>query len=272
MQTRGTFILELAKIGTTWVVYCLDRNMPGLENLALIPGCVGSAPIQNIGAYGVEFEQVCDYVDILMLNSGEKRRLNVNDCKFGYRDSVFKHEYRLKCAVVSVGLKLKKAWTPVLTYSDLTRLDANVVTPYQVFDTVCAVRRSKLPDPNAIGNAGSFFKNPVVDYETANRLIGTFPNLPHCNQADGKVKLTAAWLIDQCQLKGWKVGGAAVHDKQPLVLVNIGGKATGRDVAALAKCVRQKVSGKFSIWLECEVRIFGADGELDLVILTLFLN
>lgn len=253
--------------GEDWhnlVCIALERGMPGLENLALIPGRVGSAPIQNIGAYGVEVETVCEYVDLIDMNNGKKIRLSKDECRFGYRDSIFKHHYRGGYVIVAVGFVLAKNWQPVLTYGDLRRLDRDVVTPRQVFDTVCAMRREKLPDPKVTGNAGSFFKNPVVSADTANNLLLRYPQAPHYPQSDGRIKLAAGWLIDQCNLKGYCHGGAAVHEKQALVLVNQG-HATGADIVALASHVRQCVAERFDVWLEPEVRFIGAEGEVDAI-------
>lgn len=253
--------------GENWhqlVQYTLRNNMPGLENLALIPGCVGSSPIQNIGAYGVELKQVCDYVDCIELATGKRSRLTAEMCHFGYRDSIFKHEYQDRFAIVAVGLRLAKQWQPVLSYGDLTRLDPVTVTPQQVFDAVCHMRTTKLPDPKVNGNAGSFFKNPVVSQDTAQALLAQCPGAPHYTQHDGSVKLAAGWLIDQCQLKGVSVGGAAVHRQQALVLIN-SSNASSQDVVELAHCVRQKVGEKFAVWLEPEVRFIGAQGEVNAV-------
>ncbi|WP_413721816.1 UDP-N-acetylmuramate dehydrogenase [Sodalis sp. RH24] len=253
--------------GEDWhglVSFALAQDMAGLENLALIPGRVGSAPIQNIGAYGVELESVCEYVDLLDLNNGEKIRLSAAECRFGYRDSVFKHRYRASYAIVAVGFTLDKTWRPVLTYGDLVRLDSRTVTPRQVFDTVCAMRRSKLPDPAITGNAGSFFKNPLVGAEDARRLLQRYPDAPHYPQPDGSVKLAAGWLIDRCDLKGYVLGAAAVHAKQALVLIN-NGQADGRAIVALAKLVRNSVAERFNVWLEPEVRFIAAGGEVDAV-------
>ncbi|MEO3741834.1 UDP-N-acetylmuramate dehydrogenase [Kosakonia sp. WA-90] len=253
--------------GENWhhlVQFTLNNGMPGLENLALIPGCAGSSPIQNIGAYGVELQRVCNYVDCINLSSGESQRLSAQACRFGYRDSIFKHEYQDGYAITAVGLRLPKKWQPVLTYGDLTRLDPATVTAQQVFDAVCHMRMSKLPDPKVHGNAGSFFKNPVVSPEQANNLLQAFPNAPHYPQADGSVKLAAGWLIDQCQLKGTAVKGAAVHHLQALVLINTG-LATSEDVIQLAHLVRQRVGDKFNVWLEPEVRFIGCAGEVNAV-------
>lgn len=253
--------------GENWhkfVQYTLDNGMPGLENLALIPGCVGSSPIQNIGAYGIELQRVCEYVDCLELESGKRLRLSAAECQFGYRDSAFKHQYQDRYAIVAVGFRLSKTWQPVLTYGDLTRLDPQRVTPLDVFNSVCHMRMTKLPDPKVNGNAGSFFKNPVITAEQAQALLAQFPAAPHYPQADGSVKLAAGWLIDQCDLKGTTLGGAAVHRQQALVLINTG-DATSDDVVKLAHHVRQQVGNKFSVWLEPEVRFIGQTGEVNAV-------
>jgi len=253
--------------GENWhklVQYTLTNGFFGLENLALIPGCVGSAPIQNIGAYGVELKNVCEYVDVLALATGEVRRLSAEECQFGYRDSIFKHQYQSGYAIVAVGLILKKHWVPITIYGDLSKLDVATVTPQQIFDAVCHMRSSKLPNPDVTGNAGSFFKNPLVDAGQARSLEKNYPDIPLYLQADGKVKLAAAWLIDCCDLKGFSVGGAAVHRQQALVLINQE-QATSSDIVALAHEVRQRVGRKFDVWLEPEVRFIGACGEKDAV-------
>lgn len=251
--------------GENWhqlVRFALDNGMPGLENLALIPGCAGSSPIQNIGAYGIELQRVCQYVDCIELTTGQKQRLSAAECRFGYRDSIFKHEYQDRYAIVAVGLTLAKEWQPVLSYGDLTRLDPQTVTPRQVFDAVCHMRMTKLPDPKVNGNAGSFFKNPVISAEKAQELLATYPNIPHYPQPDGNMKLAAGWLIDQCQLKGKVIGGAAVHNQQALVLINYS-QASSEDVVNLARYVRQQVGEKFNIWLQPEVRFIGEMGEVN---------
>ena len=253
--------------GENWhqlVQFTLQHAMPGLENLALIPGCAGSSPIQNIGAYGVELQRVCEYVDCIELETGRKQRLSAAECRFGYRDSIFKHEYQDRYAIVAIGLSLAKTWQPVLSYGDLTRLDPATVTARDVFDSVCHMRMTKLPDPKVNGNAGSFFKNPVIRGENARRFLEEWPTAPHYPQADGSVKLAAGWLIDQCQLKGMRIGGAAVHQQQALVLINAD-RATSQDVVQLAHHVRQNVGEKFNVWLEPEVRFIGPQGEVNAV-------
>jgi UDP-N-acetylmuramate dehydrogenase len=253
--------------GENWhqlVVFTLDKNIPGLENLALIPGCVGSAPIQNIGAYGIELQNVCDYVDLLNLATGNITRINAIECQFGYRESIFKHDYRDGFAIVALGLRLSKNWQPKLTYGDLTRLDAASVTPQQIFDSVCHMRRSKLPDPKVTGNAGSFFKNPIVDVNVADDLKTQYPTMPYYPQPDGTVKLAAGWLVEMAGLKGTSFGGAGVHQQQALVLVNRD-DATGADIKSLAKLVRETVAGRFGVYLEPEVRFISSLGEVNAV-------
>jgi UDP-N-acetylmuramate dehydrogenase len=253
--------------GENWhhlVRYTLDQQITGLENLAMIPGCVGSAPIQNIGAYGVELQSVCQYVDLLDLNTGIVKRIDSSECQFGYRESIFKHHYRDGYAIVAVGFRLNKKWNPVLTYGDLVKLDRKTVTAQQVFAAVCAMRSSKLPDPRVTGNAGSFFKNPIVEAEKARFIKESYPKAPLFEQPDGSVKLAAGWLIDQCELKGFRIGGAAVHQQQALVLINVG-NATSRDIRALARHVRVQVAEKFAIWLEPEVRFISSHGEVNAV-------
>lgn len=251
--------------GENWhqlVEWCLAQGIAGLENLALIPGCAGSAPIQNIGAYGVEFEQICDFVEVLNLKTGEIFRLNHDQCQFGYRESVFKHQYREHFAIIAIGLKLPKFWQPRLTYGSLTQFDPQTVTAQQIFAEVCAVRRAKLPDPNHFGNAGSFFKNPVIDATKFSEIQTAYPDIPYYPQADGQIKLPAGWLIDQCQLKGLQIGGAAVHQQQALVLINKE-NATGQNVLKLAKTVRQQVKAKFGVDLHPEVRFIDQYGEIN---------
>lgn len=265
-ETASEWMLHVGA-GENWhhlVEYTQERQISGLENLALIPGCVGSAPIQNIGAYGVELKKVCAYVDMLNLRTGETARLSAEECQFGYRDSVFKHEYQDGFAIIAVGFRLSKEWKPVLEYGDLTRLDPSAVTAKQVFDAVCQMRRSKLPDPAVMGNAGSFFKNPVIHAAIAEHILANYPNAPHYPQPNGEVKLAAGWLIDQCGLKGHQIGQAAVHDKQALVLVNKG-EATSCDLVNLARYVRNKVAEQFDVWLEPEVRFISAQGEVNAV-------
>ncbi|AWX15944.1 UDP-N-acetylenolpyruvoylglucosamine reductase [Mergibacter septicus] len=255
------------KGGENWhqfVENVVAQGIGGLENLALIPGCVGSAPIQNIGAYGVEFQQVCLNVKVLNLQNGEIVTLQQDQCQFDYRDSIFKQQYKEHYAVVAVTFKLTKHWQPNLKYAPLDQLDPHSVTPQQIFDQVCAIRQTKLPHPKQLGNAGSFFKNPIVPSQHFDRLFEQYPNIPYYPQPDGSVKLAAGWLIDQCGLKGFQLGGAAVHQQQALVLVNYN-NATSTDIVELAHHIRQKVAYHFDVWLEPEVRFIGANGEINAV-------
>lgn len=253
--------------GENWhalVEHTLKKGITGLENLALIPGMAGSAPIQNIGAYGVEFKDICHYVDALHLPTQKIIRLHREECQFGYRDSIFKHEMKENHVIIAVGLCLAKQWKPILSYGDLAKLNPATVCAWDVFNAVCHMRQSKLPDPRVTGNVGSFFKNPLITEAMASNLLQIWPNMPHYPQANGEVKLAAGWLIDQCNLKGFRVGGAAVHRQQALVLINEN-QATPQDIVALAHQVRELVGEKFNVWLEPEVRFIGALGERNAV-------
>ncbi|MBD2812283.1 UDP-N-acetylmuramate dehydrogenase [Xenorhabdus sp. Vera] len=253
--------------GENWhelITYLLKQQVYGLENLALIPGNVGSAPIQNIGAYGIEFKHVCEYVDVIELKTGNSIRLMKNECEFAYRDSIFKHQHKDGYAITAVGLNLNKAWEPILTYGSLAQFSREDVTPEQIFYSVCEMRQSKLPDPAIMGNAGSFFKNPIISVGLAQKIKSQYPNCPQYHHNENSVKTAAGWLIDQCNLKGYSIGDAAVHTQQALVLINKG-NATGKDIITLAAYVRSRVAEKFNIFLEPEVRFIGSNGEIDAV-------
>ncbi|MGB2078720.1 MAG: UDP-N-acetylmuramate dehydrogenase [Vibrio sp.] len=248
--------------GEDWpslVQWSIEQGYAGLENLALIPGCAGSAPIQNIGAYGVELKDVCEYVDYLDLADMTVKRFAAQDCQFGYRDSIFKHDLYQKAVIVAVGLKLTTNWQPKLSYGPLKAVESSLTTPKAVFDKICEIRRSKLPDPAKLGNAGSFFKNPVISQEKFAQLQQAYPELGGY-PAEGGVKIAAGWLIDQCGLKGYQVGGAQVHKQQALVLTNAE-NATASDVLQLAQDVKTKVYAKYGVTLEHEVRFMGATDE-----------
>ncbi|WP_040757838.1 UDP-N-acetylmuramate dehydrogenase [Vibrio scophthalmi] len=251
--------------GEDWpnfVKWSVEQGYLGLENLALIPGCVGSAPIQNIGAYGRELKDVCEYVDVLDLESSEVKRLSAHECLFGYRDSIFKHALYGKAIIVAVGFKLDKDWTPQIAYGPLSQFEVTSVSAKEIFETVCQVRMDKLPDPSVTGNAGSFFKNPVISKQQYQCLLEKYPAIVAYEVEDG-MKLAAGWLIDRCDLKGFTLGGAQVHANQALVLVNKG-NATAQDVINLADHVRQTVWNKYGIELEHEVRFMGATHETNL--------
>jgi UDP-N-acetylmuramate dehydrogenase len=260
-EEADAWIVE-AGAGESWhglVAWTLDQGWPGLENLALIPGSVGAAPVQNIGAYGVELKDRFDSLDAVDLVTGRTVTLDAAACHFGYRDSVFKqHDFgglAGKSVITRVRLRLPKPWQPVLGYLDLERRmqetgnhrpDARTV-----FDWICSIRRNKLPDPAVVGNAGSFFKNPVVSEEQCRDIIGRDPEIVHYPMPDGSIKLAAGWLIDACGWKGKSVGRAGVYEKQALVLVNRGG-ASGAEVVTLARAIQESVYGRFGIRLEPE--------------------
>jgi len=244
--------------GEDWhelVKYTLDAGCPGLENLALIPGTVGAAPVQNIGAYGVELQDRFDSLDAVDLVTGRSVTIGPQACAFGYRDSVFKHMLAGRSLITRVRFRLPRPWQPVLGYLELQKKMAETGTPHpdakQVFDWVCAIRHSKLPDPAVIGNAGSFFKNPVVTPEQCRDIIGRDPEIVHYPMPDGSVKLAAGWMIDACGWKGKTVGDAGVYEKQALVLVNRGA-AIGSEVMTLALAIQESVYGRFGIRLEPE--------------------
>jgi len=246
-----------AAAGENWhafVAWTLANGLPGLENLALIPGTVGAAPIQNIGAYGLEMAERFASLQAVERATGETHAFDPMQCRFGYRDSFFKREGRERFAITSVTFRLPKTWAPRAEYADIARvLEANgaSASPQAIFDAVVAVRRAKLPDPAVLGNAGSFFKNPVVDEAAFEVLRAREPQIVSYRQLDGSVKLAAGWLIDRCGWKGRAVGAAAVHERQALVLVNRGG-ATGAQVLALARAIQDDVLDRFGVRLEPE--------------------
>lgn len=248
--------------GEDWhgtVEYCLQRGWYGLENLALIPGTVGAAPVQNIGAYGVELERHFQGLTALELATGRIRHFDRAACGFGYRDSVFKREERDRWLITSVRLSLRRVPAPVLDYPALRdalgdRLEG-AVSPEEVARAVVALRRARLPDPGQIPNAGSFFKNPVVTAARARALAAEHPGLVTFPAPGGGAKLAAAWLIESCGWKGVQQGGVGVHGQQALVLVNRGGGADA--LLALARAVRTSVAERFGVELEVEPRILG---------------
>lgn len=249
-----------AEAATDWdrmVAWCVERGLWGAENLSLIPGTVGASPVQNIGAYGAEAAGIIYRVHLYDTLRREHVTLEKADCRFAYRDSIFKHEMRGRTVITAVELRLGKHPSPNLAYGDLkaqveARGGASIAN---IRDAVCAIRRSKLPDPDTLGNAGSFFKNPVVDNATAERLREEDPACPvYPVSAHGMCKLAAGWLIDRAGLKGFRMGRVGVHERQALVLVNFGG-ATGNDVMALARYVQQRVFDSFGVRIEPEVNI-----------------
>ncbi|MCL1047855.1 UDP-N-acetylmuramate dehydrogenase [Shewanella electrodiphila] len=273
VATKGIEVSEDAEAfyisvqaGESWhefVGYCLDNGFHGLENLALIPGTVGAAPIQNIGAYGVEINKYCQKVSYLDLASLESNTLTNSECHFGYRDSIFKNELKNQIAITEVQFRLPKVWQANIEYGPLQHFNLETVTPKQVYDTVCDIRKSKLPDPAVLGNVGSFFKNPIIEASQYIELLKTYSDLVGYAQVDGKIKIAAGWLIDEAGLKGVNKGRAAVHDKQALVLVNLD-DAVGEDICQLAHYIMDIVLAKFGIQLDPEPRIIGATGEENL--------
>ncbi|MGM0525649.1 MAG: UDP-N-acetylmuramate dehydrogenase [Pseudomonadota bacterium] len=238
------------------VVFCLAKGIFGFENLALIPGSVGAAPVQNIGAYGVEVCKFIDSVECIDLHNGKLITLTNDECEFSYRDSLFKRNPE-RWLISKVHFVINKEWQPNLKYPALAELPESA-TATQVFEHVVATRQRKLPDPNEIPNAGSFFKNPIVSDEKLEQLRSVWPDIVYFKTPNG-IKLAAGWLIDQLGLKGFHVGAAAVHTQQALVLVNKG-SATGKDVLALCRNVQRQVQQHCGIELEPEVRLIGRDG------------
>ncbi|WIO73081.1 UDP-N-acetylmuramate dehydrogenase [Porticoccaceae bacterium LTM1] len=247
--------------GEDWprlVEYTLDNNWYGLENLSLIPGCVGAAPVQNIGAYGVELAKRLHSVEVVCLENGTARVLSGDECEFGYRDSIFKRELRGKVAITSVTLSLSKKPDLVLTYPALQMAAGEVsgqnLTPKKISELVCEIRRSKLPDPVSTPNAGSFFKNPVISSTQAKTLRGKFPDMVQYPVSAVEVKLAAGWLIEKAGWKGRQIGDIAVHDRQALVLVNRG-DGTGQQLLDVAGQIVDSVKQEFGVKLEMEPRI-----------------
>ena len=256
-EDASAWIVE-AGAGENWhefVMWTLAQGWPGLENLALIPGTVGATPVQNIGAYGLELKDRFESLDAVDLCTGRSVTLGPSVCAFAYRDSVFKHDLAGRSLITTVRFRLPKPWAPVLGYLELERKvsETGITHPSAqlIAEWVIAIRRAKLPDPQVIGNAGSFFKNPVVTPEQCRDIIGRDPAVVHYPMPDGNVKLAAGWLIDACGWKGKSVGGASVYEKQALVLVNRGG-ATGSEVLTLARAIQESVYGRFGIRLEPE--------------------
>lgn len=260
-------VIVKANAGEKWhefVLYCIDHNYAGIENLSLIPGLVGAAPMQNIGAYGVEIKDVFHELEALDMITGELTKFSLADCGFGYRESVFKNKFKDKYFIASVSFKLTKLSSPRAIYhfktdygdikhtlSEMQVYDLNLKA---VSDAVCKIRSSKLPDPKVLGNAGSFFKNPSVPHAKYEELVANNPVMPSFLQKDGTVKIPAGWLIEQCGWKGKIVGNTGSHKSQALVLVNYG-NATGNEVWNLALEIKKSVADKFGIDITPEVNV-----------------
>jgi len=250
-----------AGAGENWhgfVKHCIERNLGGVENLSLIPGNVGASPMQNIGAYGVEVKEVFYDLEALHLNEGSIHTLSLNDCGFGYRDSIFKKKYKDQFAILSVTYRLNKYQKFNTSYGaieqELEKMGVQQLSIAAISQAVINIRSSKLPDPAEIGNAGSFFKNPMIHQSQFDQLKNEFPSIVGYKAADGMVKLAAGWLIEQCGWKGIRKGDAGCHAKQALVLVNYG-SATGKEVYDLSQEILESVLQKFNVTLEREVNI-----------------
>lgn len=247
-----------AAAGEDWhgfVLHTLALNYGGLENLSLIPGTVGAAPIQNIGAYGVELSERFESLEAMSMEDGRSRVFDKEACQFGYRTSVFKLAEKNRYLITSVTVKLSRKAQFIVHYAgvseELARQGQGPLTAQRISEAICRIRRNKLPDPAWMGNAGSFFKNPLVDEETLIWLRDRFPKLAAFPQPQGGAKLSAAWLIEQCGWKGYRSGDAGVCDKHALVLVNYG-RASGREIWQLAEAIITSVEERFGIRLEPE--------------------
>lgn len=257
-QIDDSVIVE-AEAGVEWddlVAWSVERDLWGMENLSLIPGTVGAAPVQNIGAYGAEAKDVIERVHYFDVEDRKHHTLGCAECRFTYRESIFKHELKGRAIITSVEFRLSKSSQPSLGYGDLAKeVEARGgATLKNIREAVCAIRQSKLPDTAVLGNAGSFFKNPIVNKEVSERLKAEYDSMPIYPVSEHKCKLAAGWLIDQAGLKGYRKGNVGVHERQALVLVNFGG-ATGAEVIALSEEVREKVNEKFGIKIDPEVNI-----------------
>lgn len=246
--------------GVEWddlVEWCACRELWGIENLSLIPGKVGAAPVQNIGAYGAEAKDCITSVEVFMVAERKMVEISAEECRFGYRESIFKHELKGRAIITAVRFRFSKVPKPNIAYGDLAR-EVELrggVSLRNIRDAVCAIRRSKLPDTAILGNAGSFFKNPIVERSVADGLKAEYEDMPIYPTFDeSRVKLAAGWLIDRAGMKGYKEQRVGVHERQALVLVNLGG-ATGGDVMALARKVQQRVKEQFGIEINTEVNV-----------------
>ncbi len=258
----GNDVYLTVNAGENWhdfVLWTIRQGYGGLENLSYIPGNVGSCPIQNIGAYGVEVKDLITRVEVIEIETQKTVSFTNLECDFGYRNSVFKNEYKGKYCIISVSFKLTRNEHKLNTsYGAIDKelISKGVTNPTlkDVSDAVIAIRKSKLPDPKEIGNSGSFFKNPIISMDLFCNLQKDYENMPFYEVSDTEVKVPAGWLIEQCGFKGKRFGNCGVHDKQALVLVNYGG-ATGLEVYELAQTIQKTVKDKFGILLDIEVNI-----------------
>ena len=258
---KSTVLIE-AGAGVIWhdlVMYCVDNNFGGIENLSLIPGTAGAAPLQNIGAYGQELKSVFHFLKGIYIRRSAEKKIYNQDCEFGYRDSIFKNQLKEKFIITSIILRLHKDPVVSLNYAsikdEIEKLHLQRITIKDVSNAVCEIRRSKLPDPKVLGNAGSFFKNPEVNSGKFNDLKKEYPDITGYDSSNGIIKLAAGWLIEKCGWKGKRIGNVGSHSKQSLVLVNYGG-STGAEILQFAKQIKSSVYEKFGINLYEEVNIY----------------
>jgi len=262
LEQTDSEVLIKVMAGENWhelVLWTLSKDYGGLENLSLIPGSVGSAPIQNIGAYGVELKDYFESCDVMHIDTQRIQTFTKEDCKFGYRESFFKNEGKGAYVITSVNLRLStKNHTLHTSYgtieTELQRMRIEQPTIADISKAVISIRQNKLPDPKQLGNSGSFFKNPIVDAITYKALIEKYPSIPSYKISEDLIKIPAGWLIEACGLKGMRVGDAGVHKKQALVLVNYG-SATGKEILDLSHSIQESVFQKFGIHIEAEVNI-----------------
>jgi UDP-N-acetylmuramate dehydrogenase len=261
VQETEEHVYVKSAAGEQWhafVLYCIANNYAGIENLSLIPGCVGASPMQNIGAYGVEIKDVFYELEAVSLHDGTQQKFNAKDCEFGYRESVFKHKLKNQFIIASVTFRLNKTPKFNTNYGaiekELELMQVKEISIAAISKAVCNIRSSKLPNPAEIGNAGSFFKNPVVNTPLYEALKVQFPDIVGYKNSETETKLAAGWLIEQCGLKGYRTGDAGVHKNQALVLVNYQ-NATGKEIYDLSQKVMDAVNAKFGVKLEREVNI-----------------
>lgn len=257
-EDRNNIWLEVGA-GVVWddlVEYAVFNWWGGIENLSLIPGKVGAAAVQNIGAYGMEIQNRIESVTGIDLETQTEYSMEALDCKFAYRDSIFKNHLKDRFIITSVSFKLDKFPEFILNYGDLKAETEKLgaINLRTIRKAVIGIRESKLPDPKVYGNAGSFFKNPIIESSLAELLLATYPNMPHYPAPEGQTKLAAGWLIEQCGWKGFRRGDAGVHEKQALVLVNYG-DATGKEIYDLSEEIKQSIQEKFGVELEREVNV-----------------
>ncbi|MET2984184.1 UDP-N-acetylmuramate dehydrogenase [Aureibaculum conchae] len=262
VEENDNHVIVKAAAGENWhqfVLWCINNDFGGVENMSLIPGNVGTAPIQNIGAYGVELKDTCISVEAVEIATGNTKTFSNTECEFGYRNSVFKNEWKGKYIITNVFFRLTKNKHILNSsygaiQSELEKNGITTPTLKNISDAVITIRQSKLPDPAILGNSGSFFKNPVISSSEFKELQEKFTNAPHYKVSETEIKVPAGWLVEQCGFKGKRIGNTGSHKNQALVLVNYG-NATGKEVYELSKLIQKTVLAKFGIAIEAEVNI-----------------